>query len=134
VTVNGSRTALRRALVALADNAVAHTPAGGTVTLSCRSAGARAIIEIIDTGEGIQPQDADRLMERFAQGSASGVPAAPGKAIGGKRFGIGLSLVREIATAHSGTLELTGTPGDGARATLTFPAADSPEARTDEHG
>jgi two-component system OmpR family sensor kinase len=133
VIVDGSRTALRRALLALADNAVAHTPAGGTVMLSCRSADGRAIFEITDTGEGIDPEDADRLMERFARGATT-LPAGPGKSLGGKRFGIGLSLVREIATAHSGTLELTGTPGDGARATLTFPAADSPEARTDEHG
>ena len=125
VIVSGSRTALRRALVALTDNAVAHTPAGGTVTLSCRSAGDRAIFEIIDTGEGIDPQDADRLMERFARGAANRVPAEQGRSVGGKRFGIGLSLVREIATAHSGTLELTGNPGQGACATLTLPTADT---------
>jgi len=133
VIVNGSRTALRRALVALTDNAVAHTPAGGTVTLSCRSADGRAIFEIIDTGEGIDPQDADRLMERFARG-ASRVPAAPRKSPGGKRFGIGLSLVREIATAHSGTLELTGNPGHGACATLTLPAADTRHERAGRPG
>ena len=128
VIVDGSRTALRRALVALTDNAVAHTPAGGTVTLSCRLASNLVIVEITDTGEGIDPQDADRLMERFARG-ASRVPAARGQSLGGKRFGIGLSLVREIATAHSGTLELTGHPGEGACATLTLPAATTHDDR-----
>ena len=128
VVVNGSRTALRRALVALADNAVAHTPAGGTVTLSCRLSDDRVMFEIIDTGEGIDPADADRLMERFARGVAA-APAAATHAPAGKRFGIGLALVREIATAHSGTLELTGAPGEGARATLTLPAAHTHDDR-----
>ena len=128
VVVNGSRTALRRALVALADNAVAHTPAGGTVTLSCRLSGDRVVFEIVDTGEGIDPADADRLMERFARGVAA-APAAATHAPAGKRFGIGLALVREIATAHSGTLELTGAPGEGARATLTLPAAHTHDDR-----
>jgi len=128
VVVNGSRTALRRALVALADNAVAHTPAGGTVTLSCRLSGDRVMFEIVDTGEGIDPADADRLMERFARGVAA-APAAATHAPAGKRFGIGLALVREIATAHSGTLELTGAPGEGARATLTLPAAHTHDDR-----
>jgi len=128
VVVNGSRTALRRALVALADNAVAHTPAGGTVTLSCRLSGDRVMFEIVDTGEGIDPADADRLMERFARGVAA-APAAATHAPAGKRFGIGLALVREIATAHSGTLELTGAPGEGARATLTLPAAHAHDDR-----
>ncbi len=124
VIVNGSRTALRRALIALTDNAVSHTPAGGFVTLSCRLEDQQVIFEVLDTGEGIDPEDAERLMQRFARGTPVH-PASPAPAAGSKRFGIGLSLVREIATAHSGTLQLTGVPGQGATATMTLPGSGS---------
>ncbi len=67
-------------------------------------------------------------MERFARGRRS-APGVTAQSATGKRFGIGLSLVREIAAAHSGTFELTGIPGEGARATLTLPAAPSARHR-----
>jgi signal transduction histidine kinase len=41
---------------------------------------------------------------------------------GARRFGLGLSLVREVATAHGGTLTLAGAPGAGVRATIDLPA------------
>jgi len=122
LVVGGSRTALRRALVALTDNAISHTPADGVITLSCRAAPDQVIFEVVDNGEGINPAEADRLMQRFARG-AGGRVGSPERGPATKRFGLGLALVREIAAAHSGTLHLTGEPGAGATATLTLPAS-----------
>ncbi|MEO5832331.1 MAG: HAMP domain-containing sensor histidine kinase [Nakamurella sp.] len=116
LVLTGSRVALRRALVALTDNALAHTPAGGAVRLRARTVGAEAVVTISDTGEGLDPADADRLLARFTRG----VGDTPG--IGPRRFGLGLSLVAEIARAHGGRLDLTGSPGQGAVATLTLPS------------
>ena len=116
--VLGSRAALRRALTALVDNALAHTPAGGHVTVSTEDSGPWVLLTVSDDGEGLAGQDAERLTERFARGQASG------REVGGRRrFGLGLSLAREVAAAHGGTLTLTGTPPPGVRATLRLPAA-----------
>jgi two-component system OmpR family sensor kinase len=115
--VRGSRSALRRALTALADNALAHTPAGGHVVIETVARGHRVLISVTDDGEGLAGDDADRLTERFARGLGSG-----GGVGGARRFGLGLSLVREVATAHGGTLTLAGAPGAGVRATIDLPA------------
>jgi len=118
--VRGSRSALRRALTALVDNALAHTPAGGRVVITTVATGRRVLITVTDDGEGLGGDDADRLTERFARGLGSG-----GGVGGGRRFGLGLSLVREVATAHGGVLTLVGAPGAGVRATIDLPADDA---------
>ncbi len=121
VQVRGSRSALRRALTALADNALAHTPPGGHVVIATVASGRRVLISVTDDGEGLGGDDADRLTERFARGLGSG-----GGVGGARRFGLGLSLVREVATAHGGTLTLVGSPGAGVRATIDLPVDELP--------
>lgn len=64
-------------------------------------------------------EEPERLTERFARGRTSG----PGVG-GGRRFGLGLSLAREVAAAHGVALTLTGTPPPGVRATIRLPAAN----------
>lgn len=97
--VLGSRAALRRALTALVDNALAHTPVGGQVTVSTKDSGPWVLLIVSDDGEGLAGQDAERLTERFARGQAAGQGVA-----GSRRFGLGLSLAREVAAGHGGTL------------------------------
>lgn len=115
LVVVGAPVALRRAVSALVDNALGHTPAGGTVTLAAISAGALTTVSVTDTGEGFGDQDPQELTRRFARGSR----AADGP--GGRRFGLGLALVREIAVAHGGELVLLPAPTGGARAELRLP-------------
>ena len=117
VRVNGSRTALRRALAALVDNAIGHTPAGGTIDVTAHVVGDRVVLSVTDTGEGLAGADPDELTRRFARGPRS----ADGP--GGRRFGLGLALVREVATAHGGTLRLGPGPAGGVRAEIEIPAA-----------
>lgn len=114
--IRGSRTALRRALTALVDNALSHTPPGGHVTIETTGDDNHVLIAVTDDGEGLPDTDAERLTERFARGPSSAQAVG-----GGRRFGLGLSLVREIATAHGGDFTLTGRPGTGVRAIITVP-------------
>lgn len=114
--VAGSRTALRRALTALVDNALGHTPPGGTVCLGAGPAGSRIRLWVQDDGEGPASQDTALLTERFARGTRQSTGP------GGRRFGLGLALVDEVARAHGGTFRLAAVPTGGALATLDLPA------------
>jgi signal transduction histidine kinase len=116
VVVIGSRVALRRALTALLDNALGHTPSGGWVQLAAALNGDRLVLSVTDSGEGVAGLDPTELTRRFARG-----PRAP-NGPGGRRFGLGLALVREIAVAHGGSLSLGPAVGGGARAEIELPA------------
>lgn len=109
--------ALRRAVLALADNALAHTPAGGRVTVSTAADDGAAVITVSDTGAGITGVDQDRIFDRFVR------TARPGGSAGQRGFGIGLSLVREIAMAAGGTVDVARTGADGTVLRIVLPAA-----------
>ena len=112
VTARASASALRRALTALVDNAIEHTPAGGTVTITVHGRGSHAVLEVSDTGTGFSPNEADALMTRFHSG---------GQRSGRRRYGLGLALVNDIADRYGGRLDATSAPGQGAAFTLTLP-------------
>jgi signal transduction histidine kinase len=118
--VTGVPSALRRAVAALVDNAMDHVARGGTITLGLSgsdASGGTVRIAVIDDGDGLDPQLAAELTQRFHRGpGANGNGHHP-------RLGLGLALVDEIVHAHDGTLVIDGRPGDGATVTLTFPAA-----------
>lgn len=117
LVVTGARVALRRAVSALVDNALGHTPSGGVVTLAADAVDGRVVLSVTDTGEGFGDQDPEELTRRFARGPRS----ADGP--GGRRFGLGLALVREVAVAHGGTLVLRPGPAGGARAEVRLPGS-----------
>ena len=116
LVVTGVRSSLRRALAALADNALAHVSAGGTVTVAARRDGAYVCLIVTDDGEGLDPADAARLLERFARGE-------PRRSQPGRRFGLGLALVSDVVHAHRGRLHIDGRPGTGATFTIALPAS-----------
>lgn len=115
--VLGSTSALRRAIAALVDNALAHQRPGGTVTIRVRRVGGQVLADVQDDGVGIAPDAIGTLFERFSHGHSHTGTTGP------RRYGIGLSLVREIAQAHHGDISAAQTPGGGATFTLTLPAA-----------
>jgi heavy metal sensor kinase len=97
---------IRRILSILVDNAVKHTPAGGTVTVSAAADAAHVTLTVEDTGEGIPATALPHIFERFyradpARGSGSG-------------FGLGLSIAQAIAQAHGSAIAVSSTPGAGA--------------------
>jgi signal transduction histidine kinase len=112
--VRGTESALRRVLASLVDNAMSHTPAAGQVTIELRSQPRAGVVEarVRDNGEGFDPEESARLFERFYRGSHGD----------GRRFGLGLSLVREVVVAHGGTVSATGAPDVGACFTVRLPA------------
>ena len=105
---------LRRLLDNLLDNALRHTPAGGSVRLSATTDGRDWRISVEDTGPGIAPELRPRLFERFARADP-----ARGRETGGA--GLGLSLCVAIAGAHGGAIALDDAPA-GARFVVLLPA------------
>ncbi|MCQ9164646.1 HAMP domain-containing sensor histidine kinase [Arthrobacter sp. STN4] len=106
---------LRRAVLGLVDNALTHTPEGGRVTVTAMSRGREAAITVADTGTGISGIDQDRVFDRFARTSEP----SPGNR---RSYGLGLALVREIAVAAGGRVEISSTGPRGTTMALTFPA------------
>lgn len=111
--VDGVASALRRVVSALVDNAVGHTPPGGRITVSV-TAPERSVVRltVADTGVGIAPSEVERVFGRGTHGNTGS----------GRRFGIGLALVREVVEGHGGTVTATGAPGEGAVFTVELPA------------
>jgi two-component system sensor histidine kinase TctE len=95
-TVSGVEWQLRELLVNLIDNAIRHTPRGTRITVRCGLRGGAPYLEVEDTGPGIADDERARVFERFHR--------AGGAAQGGA--GLGLAIVREIATLHAASIEL----------------------------
>lgn len=118
MNTSGDAVLLREMLTNLLDNALRHTPTGGTITLSLRevidptSGAPFAEIDIEDSGSGIDTEEREKVFERFYRGSN---PSKSGT-------GLGLAIVREIATAHGGSVAFI-TPSElgGARARIRLP-------------
>jgi two-component system OmpR family sensor kinase len=110
--VTGIESALRRVVAELLSNSLAHTPAGGRITVGLGLDG-EVVLSVADTGDGFDPADAARLFDRFHRGAGAGE----------RRFGIGLALLREVVTGHGGTITAEGRPGAGATFTVRLPAA-----------
>ncbi|WP_066372833.1 DUF4153 domain-containing protein [Herbidospora mongoliensis] len=106
---------LAQVLANLLDNAVRHSPPGGTVTLTSRaSADGTLEIEVADEGPGIPADDRQRVFERFSRLDA-------GRAADAGGAGLGLAIAKEIAELHGGTVAVVG--GTGCHMLLTLPKA-----------
>ncbi len=104
---------LRRAVLALADNALAHTPSGGAITITTALERHHAVITVSDTGTGIGGVDQARIFERFVR--------THGRHGTRRSFGIGLALVRDIVSGAGGTVEIARTGPDGTTMRIALP-------------
>jgi signal transduction histidine kinase len=102
----------------LLNNAVAHTPAGGTVTISAEARGDQVAVSVNDTGIGIAPEHLPHVFDRFYR-----VDKSRARQTGGA--GLGLAIVRQIILAHGGSVSVESTPGQGSAFTFTLPVAAS---------
>ncbi|MFE9452870.1 sensor histidine kinase [Streptomyces sp. NPDC006739] len=110
---------MRQALGNLVSNALRHTPADGTVTLTARREGEEIVCTVADTGTGIAPEDLPHVFDRFWRAEKS-----RSRRTGGS--GLGLSIVRHLVAAHDGTAGAASEPGAGAVFTLRLPGAAPP--------
>jgi signal transduction histidine kinase len=121
VVVDGVATSLRRAVLALVDNAISHSPEGGTVEVTVQPEGDWAYARVTDHGTGVDPDDIARLTQRFARDR---------RGDGTRRVGLGLALVTQIVRSHGGRLDVSQTPGGGATFAIVLPL--SPPLDEDE--
>ncbi|OOP60952.1 two-component sensor histidine kinase [Arthrobacter sp. SRS-W-1-2016] len=119
----------RRALLALADNALAHTPAGGQVGITTAVLGNRAVVTVSDSGAGIKGVDQTRIFDRFVR-THHPEGHSPEGTMGQRSFGIGLALVREIITGAGGTVGVERSGPRGTTMKITLPLAPKPGQRT----
>ncbi len=107
---------VERALANLIDNALRHTPSGGTVDVEvARADGQTVSVSVRDTGEGIASHVLPRVFERFVRAD----PSRSGERGGGA--GLGLAIVQRIARLHGGSVRVESVLGRGATFTLTLP-------------
>lgn len=112
--VDGVGPSLRRSVLALVDNAIAHSDKDSRVEVRSTAVGGEARVDVVDHGHGVDVEDVERLSRRFSRGDG---------ASGGRRVGLGLALVTQIVRSHGGRLEVAETPGGGATFSLLIPSA-----------
>ncbi len=113
-------SALRRALCAIAENAIKFTPENGRVTLRARSVGDVVAIEIEDTGRGIPEEDLPRVFEKFYRGkNAGGGIKASAEEVPG--IGLGLNLAQTLIEGMNGAITVESRLGEGTKFSVRLP-------------
>jgi signal transduction histidine kinase len=114
-----------RALTNLVDNALAHAPEGGDVSIVTETAERGVVFKVSNTGDGVDPADMPRLFDRFYRGEAS-----RNRDTGGS--GLGLAIVKAVAEAHAGSAGVANRPEGGAMFWFELPTDLAPP-RPDAH-
>jgi signal transduction histidine kinase len=129
--IYGDGDRLVQVMIILLDNAVRHTPPGGTVDLIIDAADAMdgkllcARIQVVDSGEGIPPEHLSHLFERFYR-----VEGSRSRQAGGS--GLGLAIALAIVRGHNGWIEVESPEGKGTHITVWLPILESPDGAADE--
>jgi signal transduction histidine kinase len=114
VLLSADEEKLYMAIGNLLDNARKYTPESGTIKLKTRAGRESVVVEITDSGIGINEDELEHIFDRFQRAGT----AMSGNVEG---TGLGLYLARSIAELHQGTIEVTSTPGRGSQFTMTLP-------------
>ncbi len=118
LVVHGDPVALRQALANLLANALRLAPAGTAITVDAGREGSWVWMAVQDHGPGIAVEDQPKIFERFYRGD-------PERARAEGRSGLGLTIVRQIAMAHGGSVGLRSEPGLGSTFSIWLPSAAS---------
>ena len=106
-------TLMSRLVQNLIDNAYKYGREGGAVEVSLRTRGRYAVITVQDNGVGIAKEHLDKIWQRFYQEDSS--------RSGGEGLGLGLSMVKQIAELHGGSVSVESEPGSGSTFAVTIP-------------
>jgi signal transduction histidine kinase len=104
----------------LLENAIQHTPDGGRIHLIAHEDAHKVIVDIRDTGEGIQPEVIPHIFDQFYRGDASRSTRTGG-------LGLGLTYVQRVVALHGGSIEVESTIGSGTTIRVLLPK-NSPKA------
>jgi len=115
IVADGDR--LAQVFTNLLDNALKHTPDGGSIALAAKPDGGTVTVSVTDTGVGIPAEDLPRIFERFYRVDKSRTA--------GHGYGIGLAITSEIIRAHGGTIAAESVLGLGTKFTVKLPVARS---------
>ena len=110
VLVKGNGELLKRAIRNVVENALYHAPEGSTVEIELDRGGT---VCVMDQGPGVEPQDVDRIFERFWRADRSRSGGA----------GLGLSIVKQIVESHGGAVTVENRPSGGAAFSIRLPLA-----------
>lgn len=111
--VAGDPARLRQLVAILVDNAIDHSPRGGRISVTVRTADPIAWLEVTDEGPGVRPEDMPHVFDRFWR--------APGAPSGGT--GLGLSIAKWIVDRHDGRIGVANRDGGGAVFRVELPVA-----------
>jgi two-component system heavy metal sensor histidine kinase CusS len=96
----------------LVENAVHHTPAGGSIEISIATRGPHSEVSVKDTGAGITAEHLPRVFDRFYRADSARTSEG---------VGLGLALVKSIMDLHGGNAQIESEPDRGTTVTLRFP-------------
>jgi two-component system, OmpR family, phosphate regulon sensor histidine kinase PhoR len=114
VALTTDRDALHRILTNLIDNALRHTPPGGTIRVGARNQDEAVELVVQDTGSGIPAEHLSRVFERFYR-------VDPGRSREAGGTGLGLSIVKHLVETQRGSVDLESTLGRGTTVRIRFP-------------
>ena len=126
LTTLADRGKVRLILDNLLSNAIKFTPRGGTISIHARGEREQLVLDVMDSGPGIPPEERNRIFEAFYQGKTPQ---------GGhvKGTGIGLSVVTEFVNAHSGSIEILEAKAGGAHFRVRLPMRQAATSREKAH-
>ena len=116
--VYGDQDLLVTALRNLIDNAIRYSPENTRVGVGIRTKDGLVAVSVTDQGEGLSPEDQERVFERFYR-----VDSARSRHTGGT--GLGLSIVKHVVANHGGEVTLWSKPGQGSTFTIRLPELES---------
>jgi signal transduction histidine kinase len=115
IQANLDPTRFSQVLTNILDNALRYTPEGGRVVISTRQTGGQIEIVIEDNGEGVSPEDAMHLFDRFYRADPSRTRDAGGS-------GLGLAIAKSIVEMHGGKIWAESEKGKGLKVVVQLPA------------
>lgn len=118
ISVNGDVTGIRRLLLILVDNAVKYTAAGGQVRVQLRVEQNQVVMNIVDTGIGIDDDDIPYVFDRFWRADKVRLRSTGGT-------GLGLAIAQSIVERHGGTIGVSSELGKGSTFTVRLPVAQA---------
>lgn len=110
----GDENRINQLALILLDNAMEHTPSGGTVRVELRTRLSNVEIVVADTGEGIDKEHLERIFERFYR-----IDKARSRQSG--NIGLGLAIAQWIVKEHRGQIIVSSSPGEGTTFQVTLP-------------